>query len=212
MKTPSEDHDLIRWLDGEMNEIESSRFAARLESDPALKAEVAIMQRLSADIRTHLPAEMPVPYGDFFNSQVQVRLAQEETSPLPTVRSSWMDWFRLPTLLTATAAIAIAGYAIWQQASPEDDNSLVHSIYAPNPEVKAHSFHSEAAQATVLMLDGVEEIPADRQIVGYHIKHSETDQEIAATTLYGERGEVLLVVTKDARNQPRLISGYNPRG
>lgn len=211
MKTPSEDHDLIRWLDGEMNEAERSRFTARLEADPSLKAEVEVMQRLSADLRAHLPDEMPVPYADFFNSQIQVRIAQEETLSLPAAQRSWLDWFRLPTLLTATAAIAIAGYTIWQQSAPAG-NSFVHSIYAPNPAVKAHTFHSEAAQATVLMLDGVEEIPADRKIVGYHIERSETDQEIAATTLYGERGEVLLVVTKDARNQPRLLTGYNPRG
>jgi anti-sigma factor RsiW len=211
MKTPSEDHDLIRWLDGEMNEAERSGFATRLEADPGLKAEVEMMQRLCADLRTHLPAEMPVPYPDFFNSQIQVRIAQEEIVQLPVARNSWHKWFRLPTLLTATAAVAIAGYMIWQQAKPAG-NSFVHSIYAPNPSVKAHTFHSDAAHATVLMLEGVEEIPADRQIVGYHIERSETDQEVAATTLYGERGEVLLVVTKDARNQPRLLTGHNPRG
>ena len=63
MKTPpeAEDHDLIRWLDGEMTPAERERFAARLEADAALKSEVEMMRRMSADLRAHLPLEMPVP-------------------------------------------------------------------------------------------------------------------------------------------------------
>lgn len=210
MKTPSEDHDLIRWLDAEMTDAERASFSARLESDPALKAEVEMMQRMSADLRTHLPAEMPVPYGDFFNSQIQVRLAQEEPLSIPEPRASWLDWLRMPTLIAATAAVAIAGFLIMQQG-PAAGDSVVLSIYVPNTSVQARSFHSDEANATVLMLDGMEAMPADRKIVGYHIERSETDQEVVTTTLYGERGEVVLVVSKDARNQPRLLSS-TPRG
>lgn len=213
MKTPPEDHDLIRWLDGEMTPAERERFAARLEADPVLKQEVELMQRMSADLRSHLPAELPVPYGDFFNSQIQVRIAQEEpvaTLPAQGGFAAWLGIFRLPTLLAATAAVVMAAVMILN-SSPAGD-SLVLSTYTPNPGVQARAFHSDAAQATVLMLDGLEAMPADRKIVGYHIERSETDQEMAATTLYGERGEVLLVVTKDVRNQPRLIAAAAPRG
>lgn len=215
MKTPTEDHDLIRWLDGEMDAAESARFTLRLESDPALKAEADMMQRMCADVRTALPAEMPVPFGDFFNSQIQMRIAQEDSqSPeIALVRSSWLDWFRLPgfaTLAAVTAAVVIAGVMIVKQGSAE--GSLVLSTYAPNQSVQVNSFHSEDARATVLMLNGLEDVPADRQIVGYHIERSETEQALATTTLYGERGEVVLVVAKDARNQPRLLAAANPRG
>lgn len=211
MKTPSEDHDLIRWLDDEMTDAERARFSARLDAEPALKSEAEFMQRMSADLRSQLPAEMPVPYGDFFNSQIQVRIAQEDRIAIPETRSSWREWFRLPTLITATAAVVMAGFMILQKSPAVTGDSFVHSIYVPNSSVQAHTFHSDEAQATVLMLDGVEAMPADRKIVGYHIERSETDQEVATTTLYGERGEVVLVVAKDARNQPRLLSA-NPRG
>ncbi len=209
MKTPSEDHDLIRWLDGEMTDAERARFSTRLAADPDLKAEVEMMQRMSSDLRAHLPAEMTVPYGDFFNSQIQVRLAQEEPL-IPEARASWLDWLRLPTLITATAAVAIAGFMIMQKG-PAAGDSVVLSIYVPNASVHARNFHSDEAQATVLMLDGVEAIPADRKIVGYYIERTETDQEVATTTLYGKSGEVVLVVSKDVRNQPRLLSA-TPRG
>jgi len=214
MKAPSEDHDLIRWLDGEMNASELARFTARLESDPALKAEAEFMQRMSQDVRTSLPAEMPVPFGDFFNSQIQVRIAQEDSSTQRAgARSSWLDWFQLPGFATITAVVAamlIAVAMILQQ--PPSSDSLVLSTYAPNQTIQVSSFHSSDAHATVLMLDGLEEVPADRKIVGYQIERSEIDQEVAATTLYGERGEVVLVVAKDARNNPRLIAAVNPRG
>ena len=209
MKTPSEDHDLIRWLDGEMTDAERVSFSARLDADPALKAEVGMMQRMSTDLRAHLPAEMPVPYGDFFNSQIQIRLSQDEPL-IPEVRASWLDWFRLPTVITAAAAVIIAGFMIMQKG-PAAGDSVVHSFYVPNSSVQARTFHSKEAQATVLMLDGVEAMPADRKIVGYQIQRSETDQEVATTTLFGERGEVVLVVSKYAHNQPRLLSA-TPRG
>ena len=211
MKTPSEDHDLIRFLDGEMSDAERARFEARMAADPMLKSEVIMMQRMSADLRTHLPAEMPVPYADFFNSQIQVRIAQEEPVTLPATRSSWLDWLRIPTLITAAAAVAIGGFMILQKQNQPANNSVVHSIYVPNPAVQARSFHSAEAQATVLILDGVEAMPADRKIVGFHVERTESDQEVATTTLFGESGQILAVVAKDARNQPRLLS-ENPRG
>lgn len=204
MKTPSEDHDLIRWLDGEMNPAERERFAARLEADPELKSEVELMQRLSADLRSSLPAEMPVPYPDFFNSQIQVRIAQEDERPLEPARSTWLDWLRLPSFLAATAAVVMAGFMIWQN-QPSGD-SLVLSTYAPDPAVQARSYHSTEADATVLMLEGLQEMPADRKFISFHIERSETDQETATTTLYGQTGEPVLVVAKDARNQPRLLA------
>jgi anti-sigma-K factor RskA len=213
MKTPSEDHDLIRFLDGEMNDAERASFEARMAADPMLKSEVQMMQRMSADLRTHLPAEMPVPYADFFNSQIQVRIAQEEPIALPSTRASWLDWLRIPTLMTAAAAVAIGGFMIAQkQTAPVSGNSVVHSIYVPNPAVQARSYHSEEAQATVLILEGVEAMPADRKIVGFNIQRTETDQEVATTTLFGESGQVVAVMAKDARNQPRLLSATPPRG
>lgn len=212
MKTPPEDHDLIRWLDGEMPPAEHARFTARLDADPALRRELEQLQRLSRDLRAHLPAEMPVPYADFFNSQIQVRLAQEEAPPVSRPqRAGWLARLRAPgwaTLATA-AAVLVAGVMIWRQDAAAD--SRVLSTYAPNPGVQARVFHSEAAQATVLLLDGLEALPADRKVVGHHIERSETEAELATTTLYGRHGEVVLVMAKDARNQPRLLAAH-PRG
>ena len=55
------------------------------------------------------------------------------------------------------------------------------------------------------MLDGLASMPADRKIVGHTVYRSETDQEVATTTLFSEDGHILLVLAKDGRNQPRLL-------
>ncbi len=216
MKTPTEDHDLLRWLDGEMSAAEKAAFEARLTADPALKAEAELMQRLSADLRTHLPAEMPVPYADFFNSQIQVRLSQDENQQLSApAAEGWFGWLRKPWLTPAfaAAAIAMAALTMWQNGAPsEGTNSLVNSIYVPNSAVQARAFHSDEAQATVLMLDGLEEMPADRKIVGFNIGRSEVDEAVAATTLFGADGKAVAVMAKDARNQPLLLTSTTPRG
>ena len=216
MKTPTEDHDLLRWLDGEMSAAEKAAFESRIAADPALKAEAELMQRLSADLRTHLPAEMPVPYADFFNSQIQVRLAQDENQQQSApAAEGWFGWLRKPWLTPAfaAAAIAMAALTMWQNGAPsEGADSLVNSIYVPNPAVQARAFHSDEAQATVLMLDGLEEMPADRKIVGFNIDRSEVDEAVAATTLFGADGKAVAVMAKDARNQPLLLTSTTPRG
>lgn len=216
MKTPTEDHDLLRWLDGEMSAAEKAAFEARLAADPALKAEAELMQRLSADLRAHLPAEMPVPYADFFNSQIQVRLAQDENQQMNAEGGEgWFSWLRLPWLAPtlAAAALAMAALMTWQKNIPSTGTaSLVNSIYVPNAAVQARSFHSTEAQATVLILDGLDEMPADRKIVGFNITRSEVDDAVAATTLFGTDGKAVAVMAKDARNQPLLLTSSTPRG
>jgi hypothetical protein len=93
----------------------------------------------------------------------------------------------------------------WPSASSASA-TVVLSTYAPNAGVQANTFHSNEANATVLMLDGLESIPADKKVVGYRVHHSETDQQVAMTTMFSEHGEVVMVLSKDGRNQPRVIT------
>lgn len=215
MNTPPEDHDLLRWMDGEMNAAEKAAFEARLEATPELKAEAALMQRLSHDLRAHLPAEMPVPYADFFNSQIQVRLAQEENRQTAASGNGGgiLSWLRLPWLAPAAmaAALALAALSLWQGQQGGTTGALVHSIYVPDASIQARSYHSSEAQATVLMLDGLEEMPADRKIVGFNLTRGEIDEALAATTLFDTQGHAVAVMSRDARQQPLLVTAATPR-
>lgn len=178
-----------------------------MAGDPSLQAEVETARQLSAMLKKELPAEMNIPHADFFNSQIQVRLSQieaEERRSAPVAATPWLGWLRVPWLIGA-AAVVIALFAIWEGDVPNTkSNTLVMSTYAPNPKVVVNSFHSEAAEATVLMLEGLEELPADRKVVGWHLDSGLTDPASMSTAFSGPSGQVEVVMTRDAQNQPRL--------
>ena len=117
MKPPSEEHDLIRWIDGEMNETESTAFEERLKQDPVLAKEARQMRELSTSIRTHLPAEMRVPHADYFNTQIGVRITQMALDDARAKQAApgWgamFQWLRQPWFaLAGTAALAVLGQA-----------------------------------------------------------------------------------------------------
>ena len=212
MKTTPENQDAtppdwMRWLDGEMPAAERTAFERELAGDPELQAEVESARHLSAMLKQELPAEMSIPHADFFNSQIQVRLSQieaEERRSAPVAASPWLGWLRTPWLIGA-AAVVVALLAVWQDRAPNSEsNTLVMSTYAPNPKVVVNAFHSEAAEATVLMLEGLEELPANRKVVGWHLDSGLTDPASMSTVFSGPSGEVEVVMTRDAQNQPRL--------
>ena len=212
MKTPPDETQIVRFLDGEMDAAQKSAFEASLAADPALRVEIESLTQLGETLRKDMPAGREVPHADFFNSQIQVRIAQGEMerareSRAPAASRGWLDWLRTPWFAAAaTAVVALLAFAAWENRGASSSGaSLVLSTYVPNPSVQARTYHDDGANATVLLLDGLASLPADRKIVGQRVHHSETDQAVATTTLFSEDGQVLLVLAKDARNQPRLL-------
>ncbi len=205
MKPPSESHELIRWLDGEMTEAERASFEGQLKQDPVLAKDAEEFRALSASLRAHLPAEMRVPHEDFFNSQIQVRIAQRENEASLSGRvssASWLTWFRQPWFAVAGAAAVVAFGFLALRNTENTTDSLILSSYTPNTAVMARTYHDVSAQATVLMLDGLEEVPSDRKVSGLNVHHSESEPEIASTTLYDTSGALLLMISRDSTGNP----------
>lgn len=219
MKPPSENHDLIRWIDGEMKEAERASFEEQLKHDPVLAKEAQELRALSEGIRSHLSAEMKVPHADFFNSQIQVRIAQMEADEARAKQKSgnadWsilLQWLRQPWFAAAGAvALAIIGFVALRPTADTPGESFILSSYAPNAHVQARTFHDAGADATVLMLDGLDAVPADRKVTGISVQHSETEPELASTTLYDAAGAALLTISRDAVGNP-LIWTKAPQG
>ena len=219
MKPPSEDHDLIRWLDGEMTDSEIAAFEARLKDDPLLSKEADELRALSTGIREHLPAEMRVPHADFFNSQIQVRIAQmdlnesrQKESGNQSLAVTFLTWLRQPWFATAGAvALAIVGFVLMRPETQSSGHSLILSSYTPGLGVEASTYHNIEADATVLMLDGLEDVPADHKISGLSVHHSDNQSEVAATTLFDGTGSPLLVISRDAVGHPLFLT-KTPRG
>lgn len=205
MKTTDE-HLLGRWLDGELDPAEQVRFEAMMAADPLLREEAESLRKLGDSLRAHVTMERPVPNADFFNSQIQQRIAEaqraeERVQAADVPATSWLSWLRMPWAIGAAALLTLG---VWMLQGDKPQTQIL-SLYAPKAGVQATSFHSDEANATVLMLDGLDSIPADKDIVGITVHHSESDPEVATTTLFGENGEVLLVMTKDAASKPLFL-------
>ena len=219
MKPPSEDHDLIRWLDGEMTDSEIATFEARLKDDPLLSKEADELRALSTGIREHLPAEMKVPHADFFNSQIQVRIAQMDLdesrrkgSGNQSLTVTLLTWLRHPWFATAGAvALAILGFVLMRPETQSSGHSLILSSYTPGLGVEASTYHNIEADATVLMLDGLEDVPADRKISGLSVHSSDNQSKVATTTLFDATGSPLLIISRDAVGHPLFLTN-TPRG
>jgi hypothetical protein len=195
--------ELMRWLDGEMTPAQSARFEQELTANDALRQEAASLKSLSLGLKNHFPkSELSNP--DFFNHQIQEAIATERKAshtPAPTPQSVW-SWLFSPWAVGAAAA-AIALMAItWPTARV----SQVISSYAPNPDIQVEHSYNSTAQATVLILTGLEDMPAAQPLVGYHISRSETDSDLATTRLYDPQGQIVALLTQNARNEPSILS------
>jgi anti-sigma factor RsiW len=209
MNPPPDDQLLARWLDDELSPADRARFEAMLAADPALREEAQSMKKLGEALRSNVTFEREVPHADFFNSQIQEAIAadqraQERTKAGATGAASWLDWLRAPWALAGAAAVLAAGFFLLRDGDSAARTEIL-SLYAPSANVQAAVSYNEDAGATVLMLTGLDTIPAERNVTGITVHHSETDPEVATTTLFDENGGVLLVMAKDGAGKPRTM-------
>lgn len=210
MKTPEEQNKkLARWIDGAMNHAERAAFETEMTDNPSLRAEADDMQQLGGLLRSSLKTEKTVPNADFFNSQIQERIAElhrseERARSRQQGASTWLNWLRTPWAIAGATAVVALG--LFFARSKEDiPQTQVLGLYTPNPAVRATSYHSIEADATVLVLDGLDPFPENQDITAMNVDHSETDPQMAATTLYSQDGKILLVMAMDSRNQPMFL-------
>ena len=200
MKTPDPNERLHRFIDDAMNDAERDAFAAELNVNPALADEAAKLKLVSGMIRDHVAVERPIPNADFFNSQIQERIAAEQRATNRTQErrsgAAWLGWFFQPWALAGAAAAVALGIFMFSQHPPSLKTEVVHT-YTPDPSVRASSIYNSGADATVLTLDGLAVMPDDHEITALRVHHSESDPELAATTFYDAAGNVLLVLNSN---------------
>jgi hypothetical protein len=166
MKTPDTHENLHRFVDDAMSDTERAAFLAEMEKNLVLAGEVAKLKTVSGLIKNHLKMERAVPNADFFNSQIMDRVAAEQRAGERTrARSgaSWLGWFFRPWALAGmTAAIALGVFAFNEIFdSPKTE---VVNTFTPDPSVKASSSYNKDADATILKLDGLAEMPDDHDL------------------------------------------------
>jgi hypothetical protein len=161
---------LTRWIDDDLFGQELIDFEATIADDremyDAMREEA---KGLGNMMRANFASSVEPPYPDFFNSQIQKHIRDGMDEKLPekaSIGSQIWSWFRSPFTLAAAAAVALLLTFNRQQ---DESHTLVSSTFSPNPNVVATSFFSEDANATVIVLEGLDAIPDDREIVGKNI-------------------------------------------
>lgn len=167
MNTKIDETLLARWLEDELTGPELASFEAAIRGDEELCTLRRTVRALRQDLPALIPAVEEPAYPDFFNSRVEkaIRGLASEKAP-PASRRAWSlgRWW-LPG-----AAIAGMMLAFWLGTQANPRHGLVVApppvqvmpepgLYTPERGVAAEWFASEEAQATFIVLEGLDAIP-----------------------------------------------------
>ena len=158
---PSSEEALTRFIDGELSTPQTPT--------PEWLAEKAAAQQLGNLLRSHLPARQEPPSEDFFVSSLMQKIAEEspQIAPANVIAPSFWEHCRVWLVPMATAAAVLVVGGIMLKSAHSD--TAVTQVYTPLPNVQATLAFNESAQATVINLTGLDEIPSTHDIKAYNV-------------------------------------------
>ncbi len=168
-----DDATLTLWMDGELDGDALARVETWAADHPEILAERAAVQEMRSAIQTHVPGNIEPPYADFFNQRILRHIHDE--MPAPARAPSATVWQRLGRWLAipATAAAMAVCFYVGTQVGHQQPSAPAYTaaetapaVYTPDNDVRAAMFQSEDADATVIVLEGLEDIPDHYDIVG----------------------------------------------
>ncbi|NNJ86060.1 MAG: hypothetical protein HKP20_02715 [Akkermansiaceae bacterium] len=130
---------------------------------------------MSATIKQCVPDSIEPPYADFFNERILHHIHDE--LPSPAIKrtlsnlSIWQQfgkWLAIPAAAGAMAICFYIGMQVGEKpetTTPTIAEAMVPTVYTPDGDVHADMFKSESANAVVIVLEGLEDIPDDYDIV-----------------------------------------------
>lgn len=171
MNTKIDETLLARWLEDELAGAELAAFEKSALGDAELLAQREVVRALRRDVAALIPAVEEPAYPDFFNSRVEKAIRGLAAKPAAAASRSAWPWSHL--WLPAGAAVGMA-LAFWlgTQSGARNELAVVPpprpavqvvvpepGLYTPERGVDAEWFASEEAQATVILLEGLDAIP-----------------------------------------------------
>lgn len=193
-----DDEMLILWVEDELEGESAAAVNAWAAAQPEWLARREEARQVKSLLKA-LPASEEPPYADFFNSRIAREISREAAaaSPAgaaaPSVASSpgWLwRWF-LPTTAVAgmalcfwagTRVVPVNGHAPTPVAVSTPVPTPV--LYTPERGVSAAYFGNSAADAMVIVLDGVAAIPDS-----FELPETAAIPEEPATTAELESGQ-----------------------
>ena len=168
---PFEDQ-FTAWVDGKLSGPELAAFEKELEQYPEALADRDGAQKLGNLLRGK-PTGPKLTNADFFNLQIQQRIAADR--PREVAREKSAGWFwSLPRLLIGGAACLLLAGVMFKTLIPSGSTASdgesspyfaqVVESWTSEPGVSANTVYNPKDNVTVLWLDGLDYIPASYQI------------------------------------------------
>ena len=216
--SPEDQERITRWIDGELDD---DAVADLLSAHPELAEEKNRTHELGDLLHRELAPEREaeVPYADFFGHRVRQRILEDEaeenaaTSTGATLKDE-AAYLPLFTRLRYAAGLAfvvmlvgIVGYALFTSSNGSAFGSEVVSTYTPDPAVTATTRYDSEAEATVIELEGLAEIPVGQSIAGVFPGSYQPCGDFGRTILTDHaNGHPLLALAIDSSGRPEITA------
>jgi len=200
---------ITRWIDGELNDQDETDFNKLYDSNPdifdSFKEDAGIYKQV---FRDHYESEKEVPYGDFFNSQIKKKILEENcsTSMPSSFLSDMIQWIKSPFTWSAVAlSFCLIVFFNIPSESGFSGGTIV-STYSPDASVSIVSAEfNEEANATVIVLEGLEPVPNETDFSGNHIVSYDRQGPPGFVQFYNKNDKLVYILETDEYGQPNVF-------
>jgi len=176
---------LALWLEDELDGEDFAKVEAWAQSQPDQLAMRESARKWKAMINAGIPATEEPPYPDFFNTRIARSISQQKAQQAPEAKpaNSIPFWRKFALPLAAGVGMAFTFWlgihsrsipvveSIAEMTAPGEmtqladaSENLPATVYTPENGVRAECFDSDAASATVVILEGLAAIPKETDL------------------------------------------------
>ena len=199
---------ITRWIDSELNPKEKIEFEKLYDARPDFYKSLRAESNASKDLlKSSLEFEKEIPYGDFFNNQIRKKIQDDDfdSNSSSGFLFDVLAWLRSPFTWAATACF-ITSILVNPQSGVNVEDNIIVSTYSPDPSVSIVSAEfNEKANATVIVLEGLEPVPDVTDFNENHITSYDRQGPPGFVQFYNNNDKLVYILETDEYGQPNVF-------
>ena len=199
---------ITRWIDGELDQKEKIEFEKLYDARPDFYNSLRAEANASKDLlKRSFEFEKEIPYGDFFNNQIRKKIQSDDfdSDSSSGFLFDVLAWLRSPFTWAATACF-IAFILVSPQSGVNGQDNIIVSTYSPDPSVSIVSAEfNEKANATVIVLEGLEPVPDETDFNENHITSYDRQGPPGFVQFYNKNDKLVYILETDEYGQPNVF-------